>query len=92
VERLALQRSWRSPDGEDTLGCERTRKSPPQQETAARQPERKGSSGWMPMRQAARWGSCGAPPFQWTCENCGPATTCPPSTRGVRRLRCGAAE
>jgi hypothetical protein len=34
VERLALQKSWRSPEGGDTLGCVRTRKSPPQQETA----------------------------------------------------------
>ncbi len=36
MERLALQKSWRSPEGVDTLGCERARKNPPQQETAAR--------------------------------------------------------
>ncbi len=34
MERLALQKSWRSPEGVDTLGCVRTRKNPPQQETA----------------------------------------------------------
>ena len=57
MRRLAPKKSWRSPEGGDTLGCVRTRKSPPQQETASREPERRGISGWMPMRQAARWGS-----------------------------------
>jgi hypothetical protein len=38
------------------------------------------------------WHDRGVPPFQWTGESCGPAIPCPPSTRGVRRLRCGAAE
>jgi hypothetical protein len=36
VEGLAPKMSWRSPEGGDTLGCERAPKNPPQQETAAR--------------------------------------------------------
>ena len=34
MERLALQKSSRSPEGGDTLGCERVQENPPQQETA----------------------------------------------------------
>ena len=36
MRRLAPKKSWRSPEGVDTLGCVRARKSLPQQETAAR--------------------------------------------------------
>jgi len=34
MRRLALQKSWRSPEEGDTLGCERAQENPPQQETA----------------------------------------------------------
>ncbi len=36
MRRLALQKSWRPPEGVDTLGCERAPKNPPQQEAAAK--------------------------------------------------------
>jgi hypothetical protein len=51
MRRLAPEQSQRSPEGVDTPGCLRARKSPPQQEAAARKSGGRGISGWMPMRE-----------------------------------------